>query len=247
MPRFARLTLTMAAALALTAGLSDPASAQPPAGNAFRFDVFNNGTLVAGSLNVQQGTAFTLQVFLRQTGNPASGDVLVNEGLFGAGVRLNYGGTPLTAGQPAGTQGVINVANASDITRNPRFDDTPAFIGVANAQFADFTAAAVIAGTAQSGAIAEPGNANRVFLGAFTFQTPGAVGSSTALVIENRRVNSSDTISSQNGFTLDSVISSSSITVTVVPVPEPASLLAVSALGLAGAGWLRRRRAGVAA
>jgi hypothetical protein len=214
------------AALLLAAVVCAPAQAQPPPGTQFQYEWYAAGQPVAGTFTATPGSSFTLQVFLRQTAGPT--DVLADEhGLFGGGVRATYG-------NPTGTPGVIRVASTAGISYNSGFTDTESSDSslVATPDYAQFTALT-------DGLTGVTGSGQQVLLGAFTFQVQGGVGSSTVLTAVTVPT-VSDTVTFDNSYELDPLISPQSLTVSVVPVPEPGLVLAFGAAAAAGLA-LRRR------
>lgn len=212
-------------ALIIFAVTAAPATAQLPADARFAYEWNLNGTALGSSLNVVTGSTVTLQVYLIQT--QGATQVLTAEGgLFSGGTRTTYG-----------TTGVLSVATVNDIVPNPRFSNTDFLVRNTTTNFAEFIASAPFAGPA-----ATPDATGRVLLGSFTYQVPGAAGSSTTLTADlvpnGTQV---EIITWTNGFQLDPVTSPDVITINVVPVPEPASVLGVAA-GVAALGAFVRRR-----
>ena len=144
-------------------------------------------------------------------------------GLFGGGVRATYG-------SPTGTPGVIRVASTAGISYNSGFNDTQGSDSslVANADYAQFTALS-------DGVAGVTGSNQQVLLGSFTFQVQGAVGDSTVLTAATVPT-LSDTVTFDNSYELDPLISPRALTVTVVPVPEPGHVLAFGAAAASGPG-----------
>ena len=132
---------------------------------------------------------------------------------------------------------MLSVATVDDIVPNPRFSNTDFLVRNTTVNFAEF-----VASTPFSGPAATPDGTGRVLLGSFTYQVPGAAGTSTTLIADlipnGTQV---ELITWTNGFTLDPVTSADTITINVVPVPEPASVLGVAA-GITALGAFVRRR-----
>jgi hypothetical protein len=192
-------------ALVIFAVTAAPATAQLPADARFAYEWNLNGSALGNSLDVTAGSTVTLQVYLRQT--LGATQVLTAEGgLFSGGTRTTYG-----------TTGVLSVATVNDIVPNPRFSNTDFLVRNTTVNFAEF-----IASTPFSGPAATPDGTGRVLLGSFTYQVPGAAGTSTTLVADlvpnGTQV---ELITWTNGFTLDPVTSADTITINVVPAPAP--------------------------
>jgi hypothetical protein len=213
-----RLVLFCAAALVAAA----PASAQTF--GTFQFADTSGNPVSNFSIAGVGGTA-DVRLYLLETDGQSS---LRNTGLFSAEVRVSFN-------NPAGVAAVLA---ATDIARNPAFDQQ---LGTSTS-----AASAILNEQALSNpAVASPAtDPNRVYLGTFHF-TAQSAGSVT--LTADSPVTSGGTI--LNDFTdISSRISSTNATLTVSPVPEPATLgwAVAAAAGLSAAyrRWRRTPRAG---
>jgi hypothetical protein len=208
------LLLAVAAALAAPA----PARAQTFTGKYEWADTAGN-PVTNFSIAAVGGTT-DIRVYLVETDTAGT---LHSTGLFSAQVRVRFD-------NPAG---VANVASASDIIRNPQFDQQLG-TGVTSA------AAILNEQTSNLAGVQSPAaDANRIYLGTlhFTGQSQGTVTLSAY---------SSDPNGTflNNGTNISSTINPATATLVVAPVPEPTTGLLVAAAGLVAAGAARRLRRG---
>jgi hypothetical protein len=215
-----RISILALTALLSIEGLASAQTLDPNARFAYSWRQVGASSPVVGPLQVQAGSNFTLEIWLRET--TATTVLSTQNGLFGGGVRATYNSTP----------GVASVTSTANISVNPAFDDTPTFTGSvqANTNFAQFIAAKSNVPPVGTGVL--PVN-DAIFLGTMTFTATGSVGQSTNLVAEGiGPANFSELITFENFFVLDAVTDPSSLTVQVVP--EPSLIFAVSLLVMLG-------------
>lgn len=162
---------------------------------------------------VLPGQVFTVNVYLRETFEPGDSTLLDSEGLFGAGVRVTFDGSPAPS-DPAKV-----VAN-TDIAPNILFDGATS-TDIVPGSSAGFTAIVDVA----SAAVTSPTGTtfNEILLGQFTFTAGMVTNEVTQLLATDFDPATDDNVTNASLTVLDSRILTASATVTVVP--EPATMV----------------------
>ena len=215
-----------------------------PGGQTFTFEWYKpNGANpptgpLTGTLDVDAGATFQLDVYLREITTPSYTGFLLpanEDGLSGAGVRADFGSNP-------------SLLTATTVSPNGAFDGPTSTTLPGNPGFAQFTAATSVSATQ---GVQEVGG--RVYLGSFTFLS-GTVGGTTTLTAMDDPT-TADTFTAFNFYQLDgsppdgpmgatlhpNAIRPASLMISVNPVPEPLGILVVFAVvSLAHASKRRR-------
>lgn len=185
------------------------------------------------AINYTPGQPITVSVYLTQTSGPTN--YLASENGLGQGaVLISFA-----------ADGPVSVADVSDITPNTSaaasaanptsFND----VGLSNSSRAVTSTSARLLATTDYSYGVLPDVSGRIRLGDVTFQTSGA-GVSGNVTFDGIPGNFIDNLT-LSGTDLDSAVTP--VQFNFSPVPEPATVLAVGALGLAVAGVRRRWRA----
>ena len=214
------LALAVLSTLLLVAG---PASAD----FSFQFTDQNGNTVPSNAFTVAQGSSVNVNLYLTQSNGETR---LSSPGMISAGVALSYN---------------KSIANTTAVTGNSSFDQqSPSGVGTSKAAINESIVSNPAVTAPTTGA-----NANRIFLGQFTFQgvTPGTTSLQTSTPhagsmppIADNVLNDSPTFTS-----IDSLIANASATITVTAVPEPGSMIlcTIAASACAFAAWRRRHPA----
>ena len=200
-------TISRALILALLAAATSPLVARADPEYSYVFD--------APTYVVAPNETVLVSVYLQETLGAGDTSLLSTEGLFGAGVRVTFGGP-------------VAIASESDVIANPEFDQAPPVVDLVPGDSAGLLESVDFANPA--GAVfgtAFGTDSFRILLGQFRFTAGASPGETTITAIDFLPGTSADTITGTTFTVLDDLIQPGSARIQVrglVAVPEPASL-----------------------